>query len=63
MPHQIVLPLDNLKKWEMEFLGPIKPMTKGARNRYILVSISYCTTRVEAMALQDYKESSVAELI
>ena len=57
-----ILPLEPFQKWEMNFVGPVKP-TFVRGNKYILVVIDYCTKWVEAVALRDNKAASVAKFL
>ena len=63
MPHQPVLPLERFRKWGLDFISPFTPVVACTRNRYILVTIDYCTTWVEAKALGDNTVASTAKFL
>lgn len=44
------LPLGTFLRWGLDFVRPIKPTTKYALNRYILVIMDYIARWIEARA-------------
>lgn len=63
--HQLtsILPLAPFEKWGIDFIGPITPVTKGRRNRYILLATDYCTKWVEAKPTTKNDARTVAKFL
>ena len=45
-----ILPLGPFAKWGIDFIGPISPLSKTRRNRFIILATEYATKWVEARA-------------
>ena len=43
-----ILPLAPFEKWGLDFIGPISPVTRRGRKRYIILATEYVTKLVEA---------------
>lgn len=58
-----IMPLAPFEKWGIDFVGPIQPVTKGTRRRYILVATDYATKMVEAEATRHDNAAAVARFL
>ncbi|KAL3679659.1 hypothetical protein R1sor_022615 [Riccia sorocarpa] len=56
-----ILPLAPFEKWGIDFVGPIQPVTRYTRRRYILVATDYATRMVEAEATRKDDAVTMAE--
>jgi transposase InsO family protein len=61
MPLQAHVMIEPFKKWALDFVGPISPMSH--RKNYILVCTDYVTKWVEAKSLFRATEKSVVKFI
>ena len=61
MPLRAQVMIEPLKKWALDFVGPISPMSH--RKNYILVCTDYITKWVEEKALFKATKKSVVEFI
>ena len=62
-PLTSILPLAPFEKWGIDFIGPITPVTKGRRNRYILLATDYSTKWVEAKPTTKDDARTVAKFL
>ena len=58
MPHQPILPLG---PFQIDLVGPIKPLAKYIRTQYILGETNYCIKWVDVVALKGNNAKSVAK--
>jgi transposase InsO family protein len=61
MPLQAQVVIEPFEKWDLDFVGPINPMSR--RRRYILVCTDYVTKWVEAKALYSANEQFVVDFL
>ena len=61
MPLQPQVLIEPFERWDLEFVGPITPMSK--KKRYILFCIDYVTKWVEAKAHYQANEQSVVDFL
>ncbi|OAE26883.1 hypothetical protein AXG93_3554s1010 [Marchantia polymorpha subsp. ruderalis] len=58
-----IMPLAPFEKWGIDFVGPIQPVTRSTRRRYILVATDYATKMVEARATRRDDAATVAAFL
>jgi transposase InsO family protein len=63
MPLAPHLTLQAFDKWAIDFVGPINPLGKHTRARYIITVIKYLTRWIEAREFKDYSATTLARFI
>lgn len=58
-----IMPLAPFEKWGIDFVGPVQPVTKHTRRRYILVATDYATKMVEADATRIDDATTIAKFL
>jgi hypothetical protein len=52
--------LQAFEKWAIDFVGPINPLEKCTRAKYIITATEYLTRWVEAREIKDCSETTTA---
>jgi hypothetical protein len=63
LPLQPVRELQSFEKWVVDFIGPIHPLNKHSKARYIITAIYYLTRWTEAEAVQYCSTDTSARFI
>lgn len=58
-----IMALAPFEKWGIKFVGPVQPVTKHSRRRYILVATDYAIKMVEAEATRKNDAATVAKFL
>jgi hypothetical protein len=63
LPLQLVRALHAFEKWAVDFVGPINPIAKHSRARYIITATDYLNRWAEATVVQECSTDTVARFI
>ena len=63
MPLVPQVKLQAFDKWAIDFVGPINPLGKKPRARYIIIATDYLTHWVEAQPVKDCSAATAAKFI
>ena len=62
MPLHLVMPQAPFEKSGLDYVGPIKPATKGSQSRYIIIAMDYVTKWEEAKMMPRAQPSSYMKI-
>jgi hypothetical protein len=63
LPLQLVRALQAFEKWVVDFIGPINPIAKHSKDRYIITATDYLTCWEKAATVKDCLIDTTARFI
>ena len=63
MPLVLQVTLQPFDKWDIDFVGPINPLTKKSEARYIITATDYLTCWAEAQLVKNCSAATAVKFI